>query len=133
MVLLCNLNAIGHVADDVLCTLERGKVLVVLVESLSLESNRLVLNEAERIVHLSKVVVQRTGPKLIRVVIHCPGNGLDHIHHLKRMLEGTRGLLLQLAYKRIRSVAKLNKTRIGHKVEELLEKEDQRLTRYCEH
>ena len=118
MVLLCELHSVRDVPDNVLGALGRGEFSVVLY--LLGRDQRLVLHEAERVVHLAYVVVERSHLHQRLISSYRTGYGLSQSRHLERVLEGPGSLLFQLAKKFVRILRKLLKTRSADQIEALI-------------
>ena len=112
-------QAVVHVLDDGPGTLLRGKARMIV------DAFRLVLNEAHRIFHLADVVVERAHPHKHGVRTDRFGRIFSQVGHLQRMLESARRLLLQILEQFVVGVGKIPQAGIGHKTENLLEKEDE--------
>ena len=113
--------SIRDMTDDVLGTLLYRKICMVLNQRI------LIFGETLGIGYLSDIMVQGTSPDKRYIGINCTGSGICKIHHLKRMLEGTGGLVCKQAEQRVGRVTEFHKLRIGHKAEYLLEKINQRI------
>ena len=98
------IKSVGDVPDDRSGTFLRGKVLVIVDPA---RRHALILYEAKRILHLADVVVKCSGPDQQDVRIDGAGSRVTHVHHLQRMLEGSRSLVLQLPEQPVVRVAKL--------------------------
>ncbi len=90
VVLLRNLHTIGDVADDDLCALLLGEVIV------RVDAALLVLGEECGVLHLTDVVVERTRTHECSPGADAVGNLRSEVTHGDGMLEGAGRHLTQL-------------------------------------
>ena len=117
-------QAVIHVADDVLGALHRRFALVVF---LGIGAQALVLNEAERVLHFSNVVVEGGGAQQGHIGICGVAHGVYQVHHLQAVLEGAGRLGAELLQQRVVGIGHLFQTGLRHQVEHALEQVDERI------
>ena len=109
------LHTVSHVLDDILGTLQRRQARMVL--RLVGGDKRLVLHEAERIVHLADIVVESSDFHKGLVCADGAGNRLRKSRHLERMLECPGRFLFKLAQEVVGIFGKFLEARGRHEVE----------------
>ena len=109
--LFCDFETFRHMADDDLCTLQVGELVVGVDTSL-------VLGEEYWVGHLADVMIQGSGTYQETVGVDAVGYLGGKVSHREGVLEGTWGYLAQVAQDALVGVGKLEERHVGDEAEE---------------
>lgn len=111
---LGKLQSFRNVADDDLCALQVGELVVRIDTSL-------VFGKEYRIGHLADVMIERTGTYQQTVGMNTVGNFGSHVSHGDGMLEGARSYLAQVSEQSLVGVGKLEECHVGDESKQLFD------------
>lgn len=111
---LGKLQSFRNVADDDLCALQVGELVVRIDTSL-------VFGKEYRIGHLADVMIERTGTYQQTVGMNTVGNFGSQVSHGDGMLEGARSYLAQVSEQSLVGVGKLEECHVGDESKHLLD------------
>ena len=117
---LRHLDAVEHVGDDDLGTLDVGDIVMRVIATM------LVLSKIHRILHLADVMVQSPGASQQRVASNLIQHLVAEVGHLHTMLESAGRIRRQLPQQRRVGVVQLHQSEGGGQAKHLLEEEHQR-------
>lgn len=111
---LGKLQSFCNVADDDLCALQVGELVVRIDTSL-------VFGKEYRIGHLADVMIERTGTYQQTVGMNTVGYFGSQVSHGDGMLEGARSYLAQVSEQSLVGVGKLEECHVGDESKHLLD------------
>ena len=120
IVFLCQLETLGHVADNHLGTIHEGHALVGI-------DARLILGVIDGILNLSDVVVIGARAYQLTLGTDLIGDLRSQVAHLNRVLEGAGGHLAHPSEHFLVHIRELDQRDIGGEAESLLDEIEQRV------